>query len=418
MSGTACEERGADLVPLARGEAPGDDLASHLRACPACAAELEAIRRLLAALPLAHAGVAPPPGGRAALLAALDSGDRHATSGMAPAPRGRLHRWALPAVLVAASAAAGLLVAFRAPPPAETAPPGIATAGGSIVFRSGLVAAAKGPPGTLEEGAVVEARGRTAFQFRFSEDATVEVVAADGVRLRVSRAPPALGPLLIVESAPGPAWFRVTSPATTLEVRAPGLTVRGTGAFTVQPSEVRTGVLVESGPATVEAGGRSVTLAGPAKVDVPRNGPPGEATPGEVPDARAWFHFPAIALTEEAGPEGPEWVIRLEPSIPEPLSLAPWEHFDPLFSLTAIGADGAPRALELRRETLARPAPEGAPAGGFLLDRNHPYILRVNPAALGLPAGRYRVVAAYTSPRPGGTWRGSVQAPSVELEAR
>lgn len=108
-------------------------------------------------------------------------------------------------------------------------------------------------------------------------------------------------------------------------------------------------------------------------------------------------------------------VLTLRPSVPREIRIAPWDRFDTLFTLRVTHPEKGLSDVPLRGRAVSRPAPVPAGDGTFALGADRPYRLHVDPAALGLAPGRYRVEAVYAAHRSGGTWRGTRASNTVEL---
>jgi len=395
---SACEDRGADLLVAARGgEAPGG-LRDHLASCAACREELESLRPFARALPLADPGIRPRPATRVALLRALD---RVAV----PPRRGRVLPLWVPAAAVAAAGAAGVWIALR---PAGGAPhvEALALFGGAGVTGIG--------PSGVEQGDVVAADRAAGLLLGAPVDASV--VLGAGARLRVprdgahGRALDLLAGSVYVEpsapSDPAAGPLRVAAGAVAVEDRG--------GRFSVEIGEGgAVTVAVETGVVLVRAAGVERAVSGPCRVAVPPAGPPGAPVPAEASDATAWFSRPEVSLEVR----GPDLVLELRPSVPREIRIAPFHRLDPLFSLLLEHPERGQVSIPiLPRMLRPPPPPEGGADGAFLLGPRKPYTIVVDPGALGLAPGRYRLRAMYTSGRPGGLWRGTRTSNEVDLE--
>jgi hypothetical protein len=194
---------------------------------------------------------------------------------------------------------------------------------------------------------------------------------------------------------------------------------RGAFALLVAPGGGRTVVAAPGASVTVESGGASVTLSGPERVALPDGGPPGAPERADPFDDRGWYAMPVMeASVGPAAGGGRELRVVLRPSVPEVVPVAPWEPSDPPFSILAEDAAGRQRTVVLLAKHFLQPPGPGGPGGLFLLSGDRPYILRVDPDALGLPPGRHRVRVAYAARRPNGPWRGTSLTPPLDLEAR
>jgi hypothetical protein len=251
----------------------------------------------------------------------------------------------------------------------------------------------------------------------------VEAVVGEGARLRV---PAGGGGGRSLELLAGVAWFDPGGPAAAAGVspppfllRAGGVEVEDRGAtFAVERrASGAVSVTVEAGRVAVRSGGREVAASGPSRVDASPGGEPGEAHPAEPSDATAWFAFPEVraAIAEGTG-EGRDLVVTLLPSVPRAIRIAPWDRADPLFTVRAEPPDGSAVLLPVRPRMLRRKPPDPDPDGGFLLKPGRPYRMVLDPAALGLRPGTYRVQVLYSASRPGGgLWRGTRPSNTLEL---
>ncbi len=427
MSASACEERGADLFLVARGEAPSPDLDSHLAGCGGCRADLERLRGLARDLREADRGLAPRPATRAAVLRETAAPGPAAFPPTPPAlppglpRRGRLLRLVLPAAAAVAGIAATVFVIARG----DRAPQ-VDAAGGSIAVTplwngaelEGLL------PGGLRAGSEIVAR-RVA-SVRLGEPIGAEVVLAEGTRLRL----PAEGAGRTVEILAGLAWFDPApagpvpagaEPRPSLRVRAEGLEVEERGAhFTVErrKSGASSVYLETGGVAVVRSGGSAITASGPCRIDVAPGAAPGDPVPVETGDATGWFACPDLSLEERAGPGpgGRELVVVLRPAVPVRIRIAAWNRFDPLFSFRAAVPGNPPVSIPLGPGMFRVPPPPGDGEGAFLLSTEKPYKIVVESGSLGLAPGKYRLTAVYSSNRPGGLWKGTRASNEVDFE--
>ena len=245
------------------------------------------------------------------------------------------------------------------------------------------------------------------------------VVLGGGTRLRLV----GNGGGRAVELLEGLAWFEPAPPdgkaadpalRATLRVRAGSLEVEGRGAhFTLERRANGSAVVcIEAGVAVLRSGGAEAVVSGPARVDVPDGGKPGEAVPAEPSDAAGWFARPEVLLERQPG----ELIVTLRPEVPFPLRIAPFDRFDPLFTFLAERPGRPPLTLVLKPEMQLRPPPPGDADGAFLLSASRSSRISVDPGALGLEPGRYALSAVYTAHRVGGLWRGTRSSKPVELD--
>jgi hypothetical protein len=422
MNATACEDRGADLFPVARGAEPSPDLAAHLASCGGCRADLERLRALAADLPAASAGIVPRPATRAAVLGATGASLPLPKAPPPPPPPrppgpGRILRFWVPLAAAAAGLAAVAVVLSR--PAGRTM---VDARGGAVevtpewggAVLEGVV------PGGMRPGAEIAARGTASVRLGPPLDA--EVVLGAGTRLRLAAGEAGRTVELLEGVAffdPGPPGSGPAGGASLLRVRAGALEVEERGGhFTLERrAGGTTTLLVEAGVVVAEGGGRRVTASGPCRVDAAAGGAPGEPVPVEAGDATGWFAAPEVLLALEPGrePGARDLVVTLRPAVPRTLRVAAWSRLDPLFSIRA-SAEGSPdREIPIAPSMARRPPPEGDARGAFLLGPRSPYKIHLDPAALGLAPGAYRLAAVYAAHRPGGLWRGVRASNAVEI---
>jgi hypothetical protein len=350
--------------------------------------------------------------------------------------RGRILRLVLPAAAAVAGIAITVFVISRGPRGPRVEAPGGAvsvTALWNGAELDGLL------PGGLGAGAEIVAR--KVASVRLGAPLGVEVVLAEGTRLRI----PAEGAGRVVDLLAGLAWFDpaptgpgpagagpagagpaiaepgAAGPRTSLRVRAGGLEVEERGAhFTVErrKSGASSVYLETGGVAILRSGGVEVTASGPCRIDVPPGAAPEAPVPVESGDATGWFACPDLTLEERAGagPGGRELVVVLRPAAPVRIRIAAWNRFDPLFSFQADAAGKPPVSIPLRPAMIRIPPPGGDGEGAFLLSAEKPYKIVVESESLGLPPGKYRLTAVYSSNRPGGLWKGTRASNPVDLE--
>ena len=413
---SACEDRGADLLVVARGTAPSPEIESHLAACAGCRAGLQSLRAFAGLLRSAREGPVPRASTRAALLAAAAAAPPARDElPLAPPPRrgGRILPFAIPAAV--AAAAAGIFVALRPPPGA----PGAGGAIEAAAMFGGHGLRGIGPTG-LPAGTVLEASGPAGV--RLGAPVHAEVVLGRGASLRV---PADAGAPRVLELLAG-SIFASSGPdappgAGPLRVLAGALTVEDRGArFSVERTAAGGAVVfLETGVAVLRVAGTERAVSGPCRVEVPASGPPGEPLPAESTDATSWFAHPELTLGPSPRPDGgTDLVLVLTPSVPREIRIAPFHPRDPLFALLAEHPERGQTAITLNPRMLRAPPPAAGPDGAFLLSSARPYRIEVDASALGLAPGRYRVAAVYSASRPGGLWRGSRASNEVDLEVR
>jgi hypothetical protein len=420
---TACEDRGADLYRAAAGGAPDRDLADHLSACAGCRVDLERLRPLARDLPAASAGLAPRPATRVVLHRAA-AGEAAAAPPAPPPPlrahpaRDRIRSLLLPVAALAAGVAAAVLALDRepAPPSVEGNADGAVTVtpvwGGAAV--DGLL------PAGLPRGALLHAR-KTA-SLRLGAPLGAEVVLGEGTRIRIPGGE--AGRALDLEE--GIAWFDPAGapgarvPEARLRVRAGEATFEERGArFTVERrANGALALLVEEGVVLVRSGGAERLVPGPARLEVSPGAVPGEPLPAEAGDAVDWFAHPDLALEERPGtvPGEKDLVLVLRPAVPRRIRIAPWDRFDPLFSIRAFTPERGEVSLDVRPRMLRRPPPDADADGAFLLGPDRPYMIHVDPSSLGLPPGKVRLRAVYAASRLSGLWRGTRASNTIEIE--
>ncbi len=412
MSGP-CEDRGADLFLLARdGAAAVADLEDHVAACEGCRGEVDRLRGLAGALPDATGRLRPRPSTKTDLMKEIEAvlAAEAAVETAAPPRRGPL----LPRWIPMAALAACLLVTVLVLTRDGAAPPSVTVGGGSVEVRPlfGGTALEGLTPAGLGAGSELSARDTASVRLGAPFDA--EVVLGKGAVLRLPREDGADRSLLL---SAGAGWF-APSGAGPLSVRAGGARVSGKASFAV---ELRAAglvtVIVESGGCTVAAAGADIAARGPCRVEVEPGKAPGPPVPAEASDASAWFSYPVLTLSkEETGPgERPGLVLTLRPSVPRPLPIAPWDRFDPLFSLRFTHRERGLSEVTVGPRLLRRRAPLPGGDGSFLLGPDREYRLHLGLGPVELAPGTYSVEAVYAANRSGGPWRGTRASNAVEL---
>jgi anti-sigma factor RsiW len=400
--GPACEERGADLFAAARdGDLP-PDLARHLDACDACRAEYAALRRLATDLRLADPGLAPRPATREALLREI------ASPAAAPAPR-RLPRanvipmW-IPIAAALAGAAALILVMSR---PDTVVKDGALPVTVSVTPLWGDAALDGLVAGGVAEGSVLSASEVSSI--RLGSPFHAEVVLGKGAQLKVLPA----GPALEVEKG----IVYVDSLGLTVPLQVHGFDANGARFSMERLEDGNVSFVVEFGSLRGRANSGEFVMEGPCRYVT---GTPGKSLPAEPSDATAWFSYPLLTLERRPSLTLGEkdLVLELRPSVARTIRIAPWDRFDPLFSLRVHRPDGSLVEIPVKAEMLRRPAPDADSEGAFLLGPEIPYTIYVDPAALGLPGGKVRLEAVYSAGRPGGLWRGVRTSNALEFESK
>jgi hypothetical protein len=416
---SACEDRGADLFLMARGSpVAAADLDRHVAGCAACREDLERLRALARDLPAASAGLAPRPATRVTVLGEAGRGIGSHPPGVPQRFRkGRLLRFWIPAGLVAASVAVTMAVLLRD----RLAPPVRGVPVSSLWFAS--------PSQTVLNAGFLpgaEIGVECVAGLRFGAPVDAEAVLGAGARLRI---PEGRRPDRTLELVSGAAWFDPSPEGS--EARPPaasrlvilagdGVEVEERGArFAV---ERRAGgaveVMVEAGVVVVRSGGGETTAGGPCRIAAAPGGKPSAPTPAPAEDATAWFAYPDLSLEvlPGAAPGEQDLVLTVLPAVPRRVRIAPFDPYDPLFSLRCSREDKGLLQVPLRPPMLRRAPPEPDSDGGFLLGPLRPYRIVINPAALGLPRGRVRIEALYSATRPGGLWRGTRASNPVEVD--
>ncbi len=416
MRPAACEDRGADLFLLARdGGEPGAELLRHVASCASCRGDLGELRQLVRRLPEATGSLLPRPSTREALIRAV------AAAGAPPLPArllpGPVATFWIPVGALAASVA--ILVFAVSHSVRRVASPAAGVQVRTVFGGPAL----EGLGGVSAEAGKLLSASATA-SVHLGDPLSVEVVLGKDSRLGL---PPSLmqgGAIRSLDLLAGAAYFEPgpAPGAGPLRVRAGGAEVEDRGArFAV---ERRAGgavaVIVETGVVVVRSAGAERAISGPCRVDLAEGAGPPEPSPAEAQDATAWFAFPELAL-EVAPPSAgapPEILLTLRPSVPRPIRVAPFHRFDPLFTLRAIHPGRGLVEIPLRPGMLVRPAPEADADGAFLLRPDRPYRVAVDPGALGLEPGTWRLEALYASGRVGGLWRGTRASNPVDLVVR
>jgi hypothetical protein len=109
---------------------------------------------------------------------------------------------------------------------------------------------------------------------------------------------------------------------------------------------------------------------------------------------------------------------RLDVGEGGPVSIAAFDDSEPRFLLRLKGDDGRDREVKLQRSMLEQ-APPAADGGSWRLDEGRAYELRISPAALGVPPGRYEARLRYMSYRAGSggaEWIGVTESDPVSIE--
>jgi hypothetical protein len=409
-----CEDRGEDLVAAAQpGADPSPELLAHFDACPVCSEEWRSLTGILLALDREDAAIAPSPQVRARLM--RDIGAEQTPVPLPPVRPRSLGSRLAPVVLLSGSLAAGLFLAVRSGSlPGEDRGDGAGDGVTVTALHGSLIASTPSP------GRVLRTEGSIAV-LRLGAPVAAEVVLDRNTSVRIEGEGTAAR-LLHLER--GRAWFAPDAGEVPLEVRVGSAFVLSRGAtFSLELATDDVGghvadAIVAAGTVEVRGDGVRGSLTGPVRASIDRSAI-GEPVPVEAPDASSWFLHPVATLREDKEHDGRTvWVMTLRPSLPRVIPMAPWNPFEPMFTLRATNAVGALRTLDIERTDLARPAPEGGTRGAFLLGPERPYILRVDPEGLNLPPGTYGVEAVYTSTRPGGLWRGVVASPPVDLTVK
>jgi anti-sigma-K factor RskA len=139
-----------DLTLLALGEPADAGAHAHLRDCPACRAEVDALRHTvtLAREGAEHRDAAPPPAAVWDRIAA-EIAPRPAAAAPAPRRRPTRRRWVRPAAALLAAAAVGVAGTLAAGRPWQSGP------GPATGAAASLAAVAGGPRGVSGRAAVV-----------------------------------------------------------------------------------------------------------------------------------------------------------------------------------------------------------------------------------------------------------------------
>jgi len=405
----ACDEFGAELFAAARIDTPLEPgLASHLRACEPCSSTLGELRSLVRDITEATPELEPRPETRVAVMHDVRT-DRRS---LAPPRPGRVYRLGLPIAIAAASLAAGILVVANLDGPAT--PEGVTV---SPIFNmesiSGLETGSAWHPGSVLSASKIAS-------MELGAPVNARIVMGSGTRLRT---PGTVAEGATLELLGGPCFIDRSkrSAAAPLVVSAGAASAETSdGRFTIERRNngVVT-VFVSEGSVTVKGGNHVATLTGPARVDVDPESGTLVPAPAEAGDATGWFAYPEVSIALATGDDGnEELVVTLRPSVPEELRIAPWDRFDPLFTLRVFREKTGLSEIEVSARHFARPPPQDRGDGTFLLKQDRPYTMHLKVDALDLDPGTWRAEMIYSASRPGGPWRGSRASNSLSLKAK